>query len=77
MMKSCRTLELHAAPLQQDSRHQVCACAGRGEDVQNMMGVWRHQWWDYELSDIAHQEWRVTALRTEIKKVNISKSFHV
>ena len=76
MMKSCRTLELHAAPLQQDSRHQVCACAGRGEDVQNMMGVWRHQW-DYELSDIAHQEWRVTALRTEIKKVNISKSFHV
>ena len=42
-----------------------------------MIGVWRHQWWDYELSEIAHQEWRVTALRTEIKKVNISKSFHV
>ena len=69
MMKSCRTLELHAAPLQQDSRHQVCACAGRGEDVQNMMGVRRHQWLDHEQFGIA--------LRTEVKKVNISKSFHV
>ena len=92
----CRTLELHAAPLQQDGRHQVrdepgvdgsegplhrvgilrvrvraglgrqqvrgdAERAGRGEDVQNMIG--------YEQIGIA--------LRTEVKKVNISKSFHM
>ena len=67
-----RTLELHAAPLQQDRRHQVLdepGVNGRGEDVQNMMGVRRHQWLDHEQFGIA--------LRTEVKKVNISKSFHV
>lgn len=94
----CGTLELHAAPLQQDGRHQVrdepgvdgsegplhrvgilrvrvlagaglggqqvrgdAERAGRGEDVQNMI--------DYEQFGIA--------LRTEVKKVNISKSFHM
>ena len=94
----CRTLELHAAPLQQDGRHQVrdepgvdgsegplhrvgilrvrprratslgrqqvrddTERAGCGEDVQNMI--------DYEQFGIA--------LRTEVKKVNISKSFHM
>ena len=60
----CRTLELHAAPLQQDRRHQVLdepGVDGRGEDVQNMVG--------YEQFGIA--------LRTEVKKVNISKSFHM
>ena len=86
----------HAAPLQQEGRHQVrCepavdgsegpphrveilrvrVCAGLGrqqvrgdaestgreEDVQNMIG--------YEQFGIA--------LRTEVKKVNISKSFHM
>ena len=34
-----------------------------------MMGVRRHQWLDHEQLGIA--------LRTEVKKVNISKSFHV
>ena len=82
-------LELHAASLQQDG-HQVrgepavdgsvgilrvrvraglggqqvrgdAERAGRGEDVQNMIG--------YEQFGIA--------LRTEVKKVNISKSFHM
>ena len=89
----CRTLEIHAAPLQQDGRHQVrdepgvdgsegpllrvrvlagaglgrqqvrgdAESAGREEDVQNMIG--------YEQFGIA--------LRTEVKKVNISKSFHM